>query len=147
MSESVVERAATSRVIATIPAGATGLSSTVIDIRGYRSGHVLIPATWAGADLAFKSSNTDVPEAALRKTSGADITAATHATYAFVRRDASSAPLLRVTNIPTSGGGWMPLPAALFYGHEFIQVMSVNTGSEAAVDQTGSPTLVFRFSA
>jgi hypothetical protein len=147
MSESVVERAATSRVIATIPTGATGLTSKAIDLRGYRSGHVLIPTTWAGADLAFKSSDTDVPEAALRKTTGPDITAGTQATFLFVRRDASSAPLLRVTNIPTSGGGWMPLPAALFYGHEFVKAMSVNTGSEAAVDQTGSPTLVFRFSA
>lgn len=147
MAESVVERAATSRVITTIPTGATGLSALPIDIRGYRSGHVLIPSTWAAADIAFKSANTDSPKAALRDSQPADITAATAAVFSFIRRDAASAPLLRVTNIPTSGGGWMPLPAALFYGHEYVYAMSVNTGSEAAVDQTGSPTLVFRFSA
>lgn len=147
MAESVVERAATSRVVTSIQTGATGLSEEAIDIRGYRSGHVLIPATWAAADLAFKSANVDAPAAPLRKTSAADVSAATAAVFSFVRRDAASAPLLRVTNIPTSGGGWMPLPAALFYGHEFIQAMSVNTASEAAVDQTGSPVLIFRFSA
>ena len=147
MGQSVVERAATSREIVTIPTGATGLSNRPIDIRGYRSGHVLIPATWAGADLAFKSSDTDSNAAIMREATGTGLSGATPVTFSFVRRDAASAPLLRVTNIPTSGGGWMPLPAALFYGHEFIQAMSVNTGSEAAVDQTGSPTLIFRFSA
>lgn len=147
MGNSVVERAATSRVNTSIPTGATGLTEEPIDIRGYRSGHVLIPATWAAADLAFKSANVDSPMAELRKSSAADVSAATAAVFSFIRRDAATSPLLRVTNIPTSGGGWMPLPAALFYGHAFIYAMSVNTGTEAAVDQTGSPVLIFRFSA
>lgn len=137
--------AQSARLTAKIPTGATGLTNRVLDIRGMRSGHVLIPATWAAADLAFKSADTDVESAALRKSSAQDLSTSVAPTYAFVRRDAGSAPLLRVTNIPTSGGGWMPLPAALFQGHEFIYAMSVNTGSEAAVDQTGSPTLIFRF--
>lgn len=149
MSNAVVERASNGRLQVSIPSDTTGLSSRVMDIRGFRSGHVLIPAAWTAADLAFLSADVDDDAAVLRSSTTptpAGLSGATPITYTLISRDTASAALLRVTNIPTASSRWMPLPAALFYGHAFIKPFSVNTASEAAVDQAAARTLLFRFS-
>lgn len=146
MSNAVVERASNSRVPAVLVTGATGISGGM-DIRGYRKGSVLIPAAWVGADMTFLSADGDDESAALRGQATLDGQTSDKApAYGHVRTAAASAALLRVLNIPTSGGGWMPLPAALFEGHAFIKARSTNTASEAVVDQTADRTLIFRFS-
>jgi hypothetical protein len=140
-----VDRAAISRIVGKIASGQSA-QDRAMDIRGYRSGYVLIPTAWDAADLAFKAADTDDSASEIRKTSAPGLSTSVEPTYSFIRRDAASAPLLRVTNIPTSGGGWMPLPAALFQGHSSIKVVSTNTANEDAASQTANRTLIFRFS-
>lgn len=136
----VAERADHSILKSTIAAGASGLG-TSLDIRSYRSGSVRVPTGWLAADLSFLAAEDDPLAAINQAKTQPDPSQSVAPTYVVVRALAGSI-LLLVTPILTTGPAWYPLPADLFK-HGFIKPKSTNTASEAAVNQTGAPILLF----
>lgn len=95
--------------------------SAALDFSQYAGGILINSGTdWTTADLCFEVSDT---------LSG---------TYVKLRD--SSGVLIRVTGLSTTAGEARPLPEELFAAG-FVKLRSVNTASEAAVNQVATQTI------
>lgn len=106
----------------------TSESAEVIDVRGAKRGMIYVPDAWTGARITFKGQQ----KRAANLVSGT-ITAAP-------LRDKAGA-LLAIAGIATAAAGWYEIPEQVFAGPGHITVVSTNTGSEAAVQQTAARAL------
>lgn len=84
-------------------------------------GMIRIPAVWTAADIAFKVSD------------------AQDGTYDFLR-DNTTGDLVRVKGIKTSAASWYRVPEEVS-GAYWVKLVSVNTASEAAVNQAAARSL------
>ncbi len=134
---SVITRSCLPGLKITIPTGATGLSGP-IDIRQYAGGGVRIPSDWVAADISFLVSHLS-PTADIRSAKTPPDPSSPQSESFVPLRDTLTGDLVRITNVDPDVC-WVPIPDEVFV-FAYIKLKATNTASEAAVDETTSPTL------
>lgn len=97
--------------------------SSILSMEDYipTAGMVRVPSVWTAADIAFKVCDTK------------------DGTYDFLR-DNTTGDLVRIKGIKTSSASWYRIPEDVM-GAYWVKLVSVNTASEAAVNQAAARSL------
>ena len=118
----VVSNGAQFRKAVTIANGAAVSSNITLKDGGAHRLAVLTPAAWTAADIAFQASVDGVTWVQLRTQAGL---------------------ISRITVVPTAAAAllWGPEETRVLGAFKYIRLNSVNTASEAAVNQGAARTL------
>lgn len=113
----------------TIANGASAQGENPIDCSAAAGGLIRVPATWTAADIGFVVYGT-APKGGISNVQGQPTAETGLALYD------KTGTRVKITTVPTSGGGWMEIPAQVFMGG-FFSIVSLNTGTGAAENQGG----------